>query len=419
MRSEPNLAPADTRARLSLVLLLYFLGVIIVITLAPFRFVMPEHVRVWYAGDWFDVVANVLLFLPLGFLYPLTRTDAPETSPLRALALGALLSGAIELTQLFEPERFTSVIDVVTNAAGAGLGALIVRAVTRRVQVNARLVGRLSLEIPLVGLIYVLIPLLLVASFLAKGDYLRMLALLPLGLVGARLFSSVQRHHFGPNGLAGNTAMILAASTWMILGSFPIALRYPLGGVALVGGVALLTWFEISRQPASAADRRFESEALRSAAPYLATYLLMVIVLPLSAGIGPLHFEVGLTGPRNDIDAQMLQLLEPVATSTVLGWVLAEARGRRELPFSRVAGRVAMECACLALAMEASRGIQRGVGASGLQFGLVVLAGVLGAGMYHNQRDHVRWILAKRADEIHSARSAMIGSTRVARRAGR
>src|SRR5262249_8038613 len=143
-----------------------------------------------------------------------------------------------------------------------------------------------------------------------------------------------------------------------------------------------------SRRPASAPDRRFETEALRSVAPYLVTYLLLMIVLPLSAGITSWHFEMGLTGPRNDIDAQMLQLLEPVATSTVLGWVLAEARGRRELPFSRVAGRVAVECACLAIVMEASRGMQRGVGASGVQFVLVVLAGVFGAGMYHNQRAH-------------------------------
>jgi len=412
MRSQPNPAPPDTRARLSLVLLLYFLGIIITITLAPFRFVMPERIRVLYSGEWFDVVANVLLFLPLGFLYPLTRTDAPETSPLRVLAFGALLSGAIELTQLFEPDRFTSTMDVATNAIGAALGAVLARSVTRRIRVNARFVGRLSLEIPLVGLIYVLIPLLLVASFLAKGDYLRMLALLPLGLMGARLFSSVQRHHFGPNGLAGSTAMILAASGWMILGSFPVALRYPLGGVALVGAVALVTWYETSRQPASPPDRRFESEALGSAAPYLVTYLLMVILLPLSAGVGPWHFEMALTGPRNDVDAQMLQRLEPVATSTVLGWILAEARGRRELPFSRIAGRVAMECACLALVIEASRGMQRGVGASGVQFMLIVLAGVFGAGMYHNQRAHVRWILAHRPED-HSARDAMTGSARL------
>jgi len=206
--------------------------------------------------------------------------------------------------------------------------------------------------------------------------------------------------------------MILAASGWMILGSFPVALRYPLGGVALVGAVALVTWYETSRQPASPPDRRFESEALGSAAPYLVTYLLMVILLPLSAGVGPWHFEMALTGPRNDVDAQMLQLLEPVATSTVLGWILAEARGRRELPFSRIAGRVAMECACLALVIEASRGMQRGVGASGVQFMLIVLAGVFGAGMYHNQRAHVRWILAHRPED-HSARDAMTGSARL------
>ena len=52
---------SPTRARLSLVLLLYFLGVIGVITLAPFRFSMPKDVHVLASGDWFDVVANILL----------------------------------------------------------------------------------------------------------------------------------------------------------------------------------------------------------------------------------------------------------------------------------------------------------------------------------------------------------------------
>jgi glycopeptide antibiotics resistance protein len=398
MRSEPIPASEPTRARLSLVLLLYFLCIIATLTLAPFHFVVPARLHVMYTGEWLDVVANVLLFVPLGFLYPLTRSNRAEMPPVSVFVLGGVLSGLIETTQLFEPERYSSVIDVLTNAGGAAIGALLARAISRRVRVNARFVGRLSLEIPLIGLIYVLLPLVLVASFMAADDRLRMLALLPLALVGARLFSSVQRHHFGPNGLLSDRTMILAAGGWTVLGTFPILLRYPLGGVALVAAVVMMTWYEISRQPGADPDRRFESDALRSAAPYLITYLLMVIVLPLGAGVGHWHFEMRLTGIGDDSDAQMLRLLEPVATSTVLGWVLAEARSRRELPFARAVSRVALECAGIALVMEASRGIQPGLGASGAQFLLIVIAGAFGAGMYHNQRAHVRWVLAHRGD---------------------
>jgi len=89
--------------------------------------------------------------------------------------------------------------------------------------------------------------------------------------------------------------------------------------------------------------------------------------------------------------------LEPVASLTVLGYLLAEARGRRELSFKAIAARVAAECACVALAIEGSRGFQRGVGASGVQLVLMVAVGLLGAGIYHSQREHVRWIVAHRS----------------------
>ena len=228
---------SPSRARLSLVLLLYFLGIIGVITLAPFRFTAPVHVEILGVGGWFDVVANVLLFVPLGFLYPLTRAADDEPSPGRVFLLGLLLSAGIEATQLFEPERVTSFVDVLTNAAGAGAGALIVRTITRRVRTNARLVGRLSLE----------------------------------------------------NVAAG----------WMVLGTFPVLLRYPLIGIALVAVVGLMTWYESSRSVAgNAADRRFEAEALRSAAQYVAVYFVAIVLLPLAAGIGGWRLELGLTGRR-------------------------------------------------------------------------------------------------------------------------
>jgi glycopeptide antibiotics resistance protein len=396
--SVPNVPASPTRARLSLVLLLYFLGVIGVITLAPFRFSIPRDVQVMTTGDSFDIVANILLFLPLGFLYPLTRPGDDEPSVARVLILGLLLSAAIETTQLFERERFSSVIDVITNGAGAALGAVALRATMRRIRSNARLVGRLSLEIPLMGLIYLLVPVLLVASLSAVMDPVRTVALIPLGLIGACLMGAVQQNHFGPSGLFGRATMGVVAAGWMVLGAFPVLLRHPLLGASVVGLVGLATWHESGPAPTQdGAERRFETDTLRSLAPHVAAYFIIVVFLPLAAATDVWHFGLGLTGAGNNLDQQQLRLLEPVASLTMLGYIIAEARGRREQSFGSALARVAPECALVGMAMEASRGFQPGTGASAITFVLMVGGAVLGAGIYHSQRDHVRWILAHRA----------------------
>lgn len=394
--------PSPTRAKLSLVLLLYFLGVIGVITLSPFRFAPPAAIHVLVTGEWFDVVANVLLFVPLGFLYPLTRATERETSPVRTMMLGACLSTTIETIQLFEPSRFSSAIDVAANAAGTLAGALLVAAATRRIRINARLVGRLSLEIPLIGLIYLLLPLLVVTSLPTRNEPLRALGVLPLALVGARLIGAVQRHHFGPSGLLDGRGAAAVGMGWVLLGTFPLWLSRPALGLAIVCVVAATVWHDGSRV-SSGAERRFEADALRRAAPLIGAYLFVATVLPLSAGVHRWRFELGLTGARRDVDLQMVGLLEPIAAMTVLGYLLAEARGRRELSFARVARRVAAECAGVAVVMEFSRGFQRGTGASAAQLVLMIAAGALGAAIYHHQREHVRWILSHRQEAAKAA----------------
>lgn len=73
----------------------------------------------------FDVVVNLLGYLPLGVLgvlalHPRLRGMAAVT--LVTLA-GALLSGTMEALQTFLPERVASIVDLATNTAGALLGA--------------------------------------------------------------------------------------------------------------------------------------------------------------------------------------------------------------------------------------------------------------------------------------------------------
>lgn len=75
----------------------------------------------------FDLVVNVLGYLPLGALsvlalHPRLRGLA---AVLAATAGGILLAGAIEALQTYLPARVSSNIDLATNSAGALLGALL------------------------------------------------------------------------------------------------------------------------------------------------------------------------------------------------------------------------------------------------------------------------------------------------------
>ena len=78
----------------------------------------------WAQGDCCiltDLVLNVLLFLPFGISLGLLGAKA-----LVSTGVGALASTGIEIAQLWVPGRMSSVHDVLTNALGTLLGAVIV-----------------------------------------------------------------------------------------------------------------------------------------------------------------------------------------------------------------------------------------------------------------------------------------------------
>lgn len=100
----------------------------------------------------FDVVVNVLGYVPLGFLgvlaaYPRLRRGG-------AFALGAafsvVLSFALESIQLYLPMRTSSNLDLLANAAGGSLGALAALAATRLLM-DAGVLQRLRSELFLPG----------------------------------------------------------------------------------------------------------------------------------------------------------------------------------------------------------------------------------------------------------------------------
>jgi hypothetical protein len=76
-----------------------------------------------------DVVLNVLLFVPFGFLAFFSFTSASGNDRIRTAILatlaGALLSMAIEVGQVWLPTRDSSLRDLAYNTVGTGVGALL------------------------------------------------------------------------------------------------------------------------------------------------------------------------------------------------------------------------------------------------------------------------------------------------------
>ena len=93
--------------------------------LSPFAFLSLPWPRYWTA---FDLVANLLGYLPLGFLLltaQIRQGRASGAAGLRAVLAAGSLSLLLELVQNGLPSRVASNVDVAVNIAGAALGAVL------------------------------------------------------------------------------------------------------------------------------------------------------------------------------------------------------------------------------------------------------------------------------------------------------
>jgi len=75
----------------------------------------------------FDVIVNVLGYMPVGLLVVLALYPQPRgiAAVLIALAAGTLLSGSVEALQTFLPRRVSSNIDLAANVTGTLAGAIL------------------------------------------------------------------------------------------------------------------------------------------------------------------------------------------------------------------------------------------------------------------------------------------------------
>ena len=368
-----------------------------VVTLLPFQFAIPTQPRIQLLGPLYDFLANIALFIPLGFLYAVARKDV-AVQPIRVFFVAMIASATIETVQLFEVSRYASISDIVANAGGAFLGALGQIRLSRRIAMDARTVGRLSLELPVMGLVYLLVPLLWVNGVAGVNTSTSLWPMLALGLFGGSLLASAQRNHFGPNRLLSRELMVGAACIWFLIGAFPgLAPRASIVLFVMIAVVGVFVWVRSEdKSSARSINRRFESKTLAEAAPFYAAYLLL-LVAPVAASSttgwnGDLGFGVG----SGSLDTNaVLHVVEIVAAFTLLGYMLAEFRGRREARFRAGVRYIAVCAAGAAAVTEVLEGFRPDGSASVVRLVLVVFAALYGSWLYHLQRAHVRRILGR------------------------
>jgi glycopeptide antibiotics resistance protein len=351
----------------------YIVLITLVITLFPFRFQWPERIHFLWFGGWSDTLLNVLFFLPLGFLYKLIR---PRDPTLRVVALGLGLSCTIEVAQIFLAERFPSPMDVLTNGAGAWLGALLLERAQR--QLSSSWIGSLALELPLMNVVYLLIPLIWLNGLAAGIDSFHGSLAMLLGLCGCLIISAVYLHLLEASGVSRSNWVVLTATGWFLIGSLPRISESPVLVVFGSGLVALATriltmfsWFGESHQ------RRFEIPVLKRVWAIYSAYLILLSLNPLPSGYREWSGVLGIYDLSSErFIVPVWWLTEYFAAFTLLGYIVAESHGRRNITQGRSILWSCFWCGLAAALLEICRGFHPQYAASFLE-GLFAFTGSL------------------------------------------
>lgn len=396
--------PSTPAAQLARAVLAYLILMIGIITLAPFRFASaPVHGLnpLWTVRD---LVLNVVLFVPVGFAFQLGRPRGTGAAWLPALLLGAAISACIEVAQLFSPLRYPSLADLATNALGAACGAVLAARATRAIE-GAGTVRAFALDLPLVGLVYLLVPILWLGG-LSSTPRETLLLMLPVASA-AWIITSVQRAYVGRDEAARPLLRpAMAGALFVAVGFVPAMPNAPTAvfvAAATFAAVALLRAVAPAavtheRAPDGSPSRRFEAPTLRVALAPVVLYVVLHALWPLDAPLTAWRGTVALLPLGIEPDERsVFRVMAHASAFTVLGYGLAEHAGRSVATLGRLAPRVLGWSAGLAGSVELLRGARAGSIASASVFAIGVTAALFGAWLFELQLRNVRAVLGRTA----------------------
>ncbi len=311
-------------------LLAYMTAMIAVVTFIPFAFTVPKTIQFTLRGNLFDVLINIVLFVPLGFFFQTIHGHAGWKSLIGALCFGLAVSCIVEAGQLFLPSRYSSLIDMITNGMGALLGSAIAVYHQRLVR-NGRIPELLGFGLPLISSVYLLVPLLWLGG-ISMGHEISRLGLMALvGVHGGGVISSAVVNRAENRIRWPGLAVFGITTCWFMIGAAPALPHFPLATAAVgctVGVAARLSGPFWKKKDTT--ERRFELPTLKRLLPIYLFYLLLVTVWPTTVPLS----EWSLRGEFQLLDQAkrvlfISRFVEVIAAFTLLGYLLAEISGRK------------------------------------------------------------------------------------------
>ncbi|MCG3134292.1 MAG: hypothetical protein HMLKMBBP_01586 [Planctomycetes bacterium] len=418
---EPALPPATERRpgrALAAVLLVYTMVGVLLVTLAPFEFRIPGEIRVAAAGGAFELLVNCALLAAPGFLLRAVTGANRDVYCLVPLLAGIAAASLIEGTQILVGGRCFSPLDIAANAAGAWAGAMCHDSL-RRVA-DERMAGRMLLDLPLTGLLYLMVPLLWLNGFASIGHDRRIALAVPLALFGAVVIASLWRHRLQPVRAMTAWGASFTAGAWFAAAAAPMLRKNPdeLAALSLAAFAATRT---LTAVPVllDTGTRRFEIPTLLRAAPFFVAYLVVLAGWPFTAPSDAWRGELLLAqiGRPPEL-VELARLLEWTAAFTLAGYMATEAWTRRETRGAAAVLRGAAIPVALAAALECARGWHPETKASLLRGALGASGAVFGAVVYSLQSAAVlEWLARAKSIEARgpvTARDALLAAARKA-----
>ena len=311
-------------------LLIYMIVVIYLITLAPFRFQFFQISNSIWMINLADIIGNLALFFPIGYLFRMIRPDKRVSNYLMIMFFGFLLSLSIELLQLYIPGRFSSVSDVVCNTLGAGIGALAFTAINSLAVFRKGLIPYYGL--PITYIVYLLAPLLWLGGLrVSGGEIFRPLAMLIPGSIGAYILITIFRLRVNFISANSRPADVFPVVLWYILGIAPAFVRSPYyASISVISLWLIVVGITKFYRPSAQRDRRFEIPLLNAVLPVYLLYMIVINMYPFSA-VG-WQFTLIPADTANLVApsfADMFRMVEYVGSFSLLGYIVSERLGRQ------------------------------------------------------------------------------------------
>jgi len=384
-------APDKYQSTLNYALLIYMCIIVVIITLIPFDFRLPEKFRITWSTNFSDLITNIFLFIPIGFLFKLSRRSSRNVLCLAPLLFGLMLSTAIEFTQAFIPGRYSQAIDVITNGIGAWLGGIFF--VSLKATLKEEHGGRLfTLELPLMGLVYLLVPLIWLGCLATGVETSRLWLILLLGLLGGGVISAIYIYRLRKS--AGFSAYKLSLFTigWFYISSLPAALYFPIQIIAfgiIVGAVVLIIARLLKRVKKD--ERRFELPTLKRVLPLYIIYLLVIALWPTTLPYVEWQFNIRFEELSfNERIVFTFRFIEFIAAFTLFGYMIAEMRGRKNESVDKTLGWIFCLTLGSSILIDLIRGFPQLLISNFLAIGAVIAAGLYGGIIYRLQLAAIR-----------------------------